>query len=709
MHTIISRLLGIREQSVKNTLSLFSEGATVPFIARYRKEVTGNLDETQIRAIHDKQKYFIDLNERKTTILNTISEQGKLTDQLKKAIDETLSKTELEDIYLPYKPKRKTKAVIAEEKGLGPLAEKIFKQSDFSGDIHAIAKPFINDQVPDTESAIQGALDIIAEKINVDTQLRKNLRTLFLNEGKIQSTVAKTKKGEPSKFEMYYDFEESLSSIPSHRFLAITRGEKEKFLTVQFVVPEEKILTIISGKYIKNKNSIFYESLKTAIEDSFKRLLYPSLSSDVRKLLKEKSDDEAITTFAKNLRQLLLASPLGTNPVIALDPGFRTGIKVSVLDATGKLLHNTAIYPVAPHNEKEKSFMVLNELIAKYSIRYIALGNGTASRETESFINEYKNKFAQKIDCVVVNEAGASVYSVSDTAREEFPDYDATVRGAISIGRRLQDPLAELVKIDPKSIGVGQYQHDVNQTLLKQKLDEEVEHCVNLVGVDINTASKALLSYVAGIGKSLASQIVEYRNTNGTFQNRRNFLKIPKFGKKAFEQSAGFLRIKTGDNPLDSSAIHPETYPIVKTILSDLKTDIKNLMGNDRLIESINIKNYYTSSFAKETLEDIINELKKPGLDPRTQYKPVEFDENIKEITDLKEGMILTGIITNITNFGAFVDIGVHQDGLVHISHLANKFVKDPCDIVKVGQHVKTKVLTVDPERKRIALSLKDL
>ena len=709
MYTIISRLLGIKDQSVKKTLALFAEGATVPFIARYRKEVTGNLDETQIRAIHDKQKYIIELNERKETILNTISEQGLLTDKLKNEINKTLSKTELEDIYLPYKPKRKTKAVIAEEKGLAPLAERILKQSDCSGSINSIAKPFINDKVPDVESAIQGASDIIAEKINVDAQLRKNLRNLFIKEGKIKSAVTKNKKGEPSKFEMYYDFEEPLNSIPSHRFLAITRGEKEKFLTVQLTVPDEKFITIISNKYVTNKNTIFYKIIKNAVEDCFKRLLFPSLSSDIKKTLKEKSDEEAIKTFAKNLRQLLLASPLGAKPIITLDPGFRTGIKVAVLDETGKPLYNTAIYPVEPHNKKEESFTILNELIKKYSIDYIALGNGTASRETESFINEYKANFRSKINCVVVNESGASVYSVSDTARDEFPNYDATVRGSISIGRRLQDPLAELVKIDPKSIGVGQYQHDVNQTLLKQKLDEEVEHCVNLVGVDVNTASTALLAYVAGIGKSLAGEIVEYRNQHGSFKNRKNFLKVPRYGKKAFEQSAGFLRIKTGDNPLDTSAIHPETYPIVKKILTDLKTDIKTIMGNDPLIGSINIQNYYTSNFAQQTLQDIISELKKPGLDPRTQYKPVDFDANIKKITDLKEGMVLTGIITNITNFGAFVDIGVHQDGLVHISHLANKFIKDPCDVVKVGQHVKTKVLSVDPQKKRIALSLKDL
>ncbi|MCD6460070.1 RNA-binding transcriptional accessory protein [bacterium] len=710
MQVIISQLLGISEKSVKNTLSLFAEGATVPFIARYRKEVTGNLNEIQIRSIQDKQKYLIEINERKQTILNTIADQRLLTNKIKKTINDTLSKTELEDIYLPFKPKRKTKAKIAEEKGLLPLADRILRQKDFSGKISDIIPPFLNENVPDIESALQGASDIIAEKINMDTYLRKTLRNLFFKEGKIKSTVSKTKKNKPSKFEMYYDFEESAASIPSHRFLAIMRGENEKILTVKWIIPEEKFLNIISDKYIYSTNNIFYTTIKKAVEDSFKRLLYPSLSSDIKKMLKEKSDEEAVKTFAKNLRQLLLASPLGTKPIIALDPGFRTGIKLVVLDATGKPLHNTAIYPIAPHNKKEDSSAVLNKLIEKFSIKYIALGNGTASRETEAFINEYKNIFGKKnIACIVVNEAGASIYSVSDTAGEEFLDYDATVRGAISIGRRLQDPLAELVKIDPKSIGVGQYQHDVNQTLLKQKLDEEVEHCVNLVGVDVNTASKALLSYVAGIGKSLAAEIVSYRNKHGKFQNRKQFLKIPKYGKKAFEQSAGFLRIKAGNNPLDSSAIHPETYSIVEKILSDLKTDIKTVMGNDRLIESINIKKYFTSNFAEQTLKDIISELKKPGLDPRTQYSPIEFDDNIRTISDLKEGMVLTGIITNITNFGAFVDLGVHKDALVHISHLADKFVKDPCDIVKVGQQVKAKVLSVDAGRKRIALSLKGL
>ncbi len=706
---IISVKLSVPVTAVRNTLDLLSNGSTVPFITRYRKEATGNLDEQQIRSIKDQQHYLNELQERKNTILKSIEEQGLLTGDLKNTIRNTLSKTELEDIYLPYKPKRKTRAVIAKEKGLTPLACRMLAQRDTQGNIVDIVKPFLNKSVPCLECALQGAKDIIAEQINEDANLRKRLRSIFSARGNISSSVKKDKKGQSSKYEMYYDFKEPAGKIPSHRMLAIFRGETEGFLNVKLDVPAEQIISEISKRVIRNKSCLFYPHLQDAVQESFKRLLYPSLTTDIRKELKDKSDLFAVSTFAKNLRHLLLAPPLGAKPLIALDPGFRSGIKVVVLDAVGNLVHHTVLYPLAPHNKEEESFGIIHELITNYSIRYIAVGNGTASRETESFIKKYQDNFSAHIECVMVNESGASVYSVSDCARDEFPDLDATVRGAVSIGRRLQDPLAELVKIDPKSLGVGQYQHDVNQTLLKQKLADEVEHCVNSVGVDLNTASEALLSYVAGIGKGLARNIVVHRNKKGTFRNRKELMNVPKFGAKAFEQSAGFLRIRNGSNPLDCSAIHPESYAIVNRILADLGTDIKTLMGNDKLIASIDKQKYITAKAGMETISDIIRELRKPGIDPRDTFSKTEFRDEVKSISDLKEDMILPGIVTNVTHFGAFVDIGVHQDGLVHISQLADQYVTDPCEVISVGQRVDVRVMSVDMERKRIALSRKKL
>ncbi len=703
----ISRKLSINVVSVSNTLKLLEGGATVPFIARYRKEVTKNLDEVQIRQIRDTHQYLVDLEERKQTILNSIDEQGKLTSDLKQKILSEDSKTALEDIYLPYKRKRKTRASIAIENGLEPLADLMMEQSNLSGTIEKIVSPFINDNIPDADRALQGARDIVAERINIDSQIRAWLRSIFLSEGIIKTTVNKKEIESASKYQMYFDYQEPIKKIPSHRLLAVFRGESEGFLKIKFLVPDEKMISLVSGKYLKNNNAFFKKDIQVAINDSLQRLILPSITTDVRQSMKEKADIFAVSTFSKNLRQLLLASPLGSKSLIALDPGFRTGIKLVVIDATGKLMFNSAIYPLPPHNKPDEAFELIDRLFLEHDIAFIAVGNGTAGRETESFVKEYISNYRRSVECVMVNEAGASVFSVSDTAREEFPDLDATVRGAVSIGRRLQDPLAELVKIDPKSLGVGQYQHDVNQVLLKNKLDEEVEHCVNLVGVDLNTASQSLLSYVSGIGKTLAKNIVEHRNKNGLFRSRDQVKDVSKFGPKSFEQSAGFLRIRKGSNPLDSSAIHPESYGIVKRMLTDLNTDINCIMGNDALIKSVEAEKYFTEQAGKETVEDILAELHKPGLDPREEFQSVKFLDHIREITDLKEGMVLPGIATNIADFGVFVDLGVHQDGLIHISQLSDSFVKDPCDVVKIGQNLKVKVLAVDVARKRISLSLR--
>ncbi len=707
---LITTELSLDTIQVKNTINLISGGATVPFIARYRKEITRNLDEQQIRAVKDRFDYYTELNQRKETILKSIDEQGKLTDELKSKILGTYSKTELEDIYLPYKPSRKTRASIARENGLEPLAQRILAQNDIAGaDINAITKPYLNDKVPDTESALKGAQDIIADIINVNPKIRDTARKLILAEGKIGSALAKNKKDESGKYQIYTDFQENIKSIPSHRILAVYRGENEGILTIKWILPEEKILDCVRREYIINRKSVFLPLIEDAARDCLDRLLLPSITTEIKNGLKEKADSVAIETFSKNLREILLSAPLGEQPVIALDPGFRTGIKLAVLNAQGNLLYNSAIYPLEPHNKKGESLELIDQLIEKFAVKYIAVGNGTASRETEQFVLDYKKVSGKQVQCVVVNESGASVYSVSDTAREEFPEFDATVRGAISIGRRLQDPLAELVKIEPKSLGVGQYQHDVNQNLLKQKLDEEVEHCVNLVGVDVNTASAPLLSYIAGIGNTVARNIVEYRKENGRFMARKDLLKVPKLGPKVFEQSAGFLRIKGGNNPLDSSAIHPESYTVVEKILRALNTDIATLMGNENLVRSIKIDDFITDIAGKETLADIKSELLKPGLDPRDTFQEAGFYDHIRSITDLEPGMVLPAIITNVTAFGAFADLGVHESGLIHISELADKYIKEPSEVVKPGQKVKVRVLSVDVARKRIALSLKQV
>ncbi|MDX9701843.1 MAG: Tex family protein [Candidatus Auribacterota bacterium] len=707
--TQISRDIGISGSSVAKTLSLLDSGATVPFIARYRKEMTGNLDETLIRTIQEKQKYYIEIQERKNTIIASIEEQGKLTPQLKEKIEATLSKTELEDIYLPFKPKRKTRASIAKDKGLEPLADIFLEKQNLKGSLDTIAQPFINDQVPTVQSAVQGAEDIIAERISEDASLRKILRALLWRQSKICSKAKKDFIAQKTKFEMYYDFEEPVRSIPSHRSLAMFRGENEGVLQLTIDAPENACLSEIRIRYMRNPSGFFTDIINDAITDGLRRLLLPSLTNEIRAEMKDKADLFAIETFAKNLRQLLLASPLGAKPVLALDPGFRTGIKTVALNDTGKLVHNTVIYPLEPHNKIDQAEVIIKKLVDQYDVKHIAVGNGTASRETESFLLQCKEKFCLSCEIVVVNESGASVYSVSDCAREEFPDLDATVRGAVSIGRRLQDPLAELVKIDPKSLGVGQYQHDVNQKLLKQKLDDEVEHCVNLVGVDLNTSSEALLSYTAGIGKTLARNIIKYRNEHGSFDRKQDLLNVTKFGQKAFEQAAGFLRIRGGDNPLDASGIHPESYGIVEKILADLTISIDELIGNERLINSIDIKRYTSNTAGTETVADIISELRKPGHDPRPPYEPLNFNENIRTLDDIREGMILPGVVTNVAHFGAFVDVGVHQDGLIHISQLSDNYVSDPNDIVKVGDRVSVKVVSVDRERKRLSLSMKDM
>ncbi len=705
----ISRDLSLSGASVSKTINLLDSGATVPFIARYRKEMTGNLDETQIRAIHEKQQYYQELQDRKNTIISSIDEQGKLTPELKQKIDATLSKTELEDIYLPFKPKRKTRASIARAKGLESLADFIMEKQNFKGDPQPIVQPYINDEVPSDNDALLGAQDIIAERISEDASLRKNLRSLLWRQANISSKVKKDFVGQKTKFDMYYSFEEPVRSIPSHRLLAMLRGENEGVLQVSIIAPEDTCIKEIQKQYLRSSSGTFIKNMNDAISDGLTRLLLPSLANEIRGEMKEKADLFAIETFAKNLRQLLLASPLGTKPVLALDPGFRTGIKTVVIDQTGKLLHNTVIYPLEPHKKTDEAAHIVQELIQQYSIQHIAVGNGTASRETESFLYWCTKQFSLSCEIVVVNESGASIYSVSDCAREEFPDLDATVRGAVSIGRRLQDPLAELVKIEPKSMGVGQYQHDVNQKLLKQKLDDEVEHCVNAVGVDLNTASEALLGYTAGIGKTIAKNIISYRNEHGSFADKKDLLNVPKLGPKAFEQAAGFLRIREGSNPLDASGIHPESYHIVKRMLRDLNMSITTLIGNEQVLNKIDLQSYTSDTTGMETMRDIVDELRKPGHDPRPPYEPVKFNDTVHTLEDVKEGMVLPGVITNVTHFGAFVDVGVHQDGLVHISQLSDKYISDPCDVVKVGDRVTVKVTSVEIERKRLALSMKNM
>ncbi len=702
--TLITAELGIPTNKIKSTLSLLEDGATIPFIARYRKEVTGSLDEVQIADIQKEYKKLTDLDKRRETILAAIEEQGKLTLELKKRIETCWNPTELEDIYLPYKQKRKTRASVAKEKGLEPLAQRLFEQKDEQ--LQHLAESYLNDKVSSTEEALQGARDIIAEWINEDEKARGKVRYAFKKEAVIASKVARNKEEEGSKFKDYFDFQEALKTCPSHRLLAIRRGEDEGFLRVSISPDEEMTLYHLEKYFIKN-NSAAALQVKEALKDAYKRLLSPSIETEYRNLSKEKADAEAIDVFVENLRQLLLSAPLGQKRVLAVDPGYRTGCKVVCLDESGTLLANSTIYPHPPQNDQYGAMQELTHLVDKFDIEAISVGNGTASKETMQFCNGVD--FGTKIQVFMVNEAGASIYSASAIAREEFPDHDVTVRGAVSIGRRLMDPLAELVKIDAKSIGVGQYQHDVNQTKLKESLDRVVESCVNSVGINLNTASKHLLTYVSGLGPTLAQNIVNYRKENGLFESRAQLKKVPRMGAKAFEQSAGFLRIRDAKNPLDNTAVHPERYALVKQMASDYSKNISDLLKDKSIQKSINLKKYVSEEVGLPTLNDIINELDKPGLDPRGKAQPFEFAKGINTINDLNIGMVVPGIITNITNFGAFVDIGIKGDGLVHISQLANKFVKNPADVVSLNQKVMVKIVDIDVPRKRVNLSMKEV
>lgn len=695
----IAGKLGLRVQHVEAVLNLFAEGATIPFIARYRKDKTGAMDEVQIQNVQDEAKFLKEFTERKAFIEKAITEQSKMTEALQAKIDKATTLAELEDIYLPYKPKRKTKAQTARENGLEPLALRILEQKDI--ELSGEAEGFINDNVKSIDEALQGARDIIAETVNEDAQVRAKMRKLFEDTATLQSKVITEKEAEAVKYKDYFDFSEPISKIPSHRILAILRGFLEGFLRISIGPVEEEGIETIERQYITGSLNPSVEQVKKAIKDAYRRLLQPSLESEFRTGLKGRGDEEAITVFAENLRQLLLSSPLGSKRILAIDPGYRTGCKVVCLDEKGELQHNDLIF-VHENNKLLDSEYKVRDLVAKYKIEAFAIGDGTAGRETEQFIK----KLNLGLPVFLVNEDGASVYSASEIAREEFPDKDVTVRGAVSIGRRLIDPLAELVKIDPKSIGVGQYQHDVNQFRLKERLDQTVVSCVNAVGVNLNTASKHLLSYVSGIGGTLAENIVKYRNEIGRFSSRQQLLKVPRLGGKAFEQCAGFLRIKEGEQPLDSSAVHPEVYPIVEKMAADLGVEIKALIGNETQIKSIDAKKYVTEQFGEHTVKDILNELRKPGLDPRSEVQQFEF-ANIYSISDVSVGMVVPGIVTNITRFGAFVDIGVKQDGLVHVSEISHNYITDPNEALKLNDKVMVKVMEVDVPRARIALSIK--
>lgn len=700
----ISKELSQSLKHVRAVAELLSEGATIPFISRYRKEMTGSMDEVMIATIRDRIDQLRELDKRREAVISSIEKQGKLTPELMGQIVNAQTLAELEDIYLPYRPKRKTRASVAKEKGLEPLALKIFEQEKFNLD--AFAETFISTEkgVADLQEALDGARDIIAEWVSENPDARKRLRELFWAEGKVASKVLKGKETDGQKFKDYFEWSEPIAKAPSHRLLALRRGEKEGFLSLDIIPDEDSAVSVLQRQFVKSENSAS-EQVTLAIKDSYKRLLRPSLETEIRMESKMKADEEAIKVFASNLKELLLSAPLGQKNVLALDPGFRSGCKVVCLDRQGKLIHHDVIYPHEPQRESTKSAMLIKSLCEKYAIEAIAIGNGTASRETESFVKAIG--LSNKIIIVMVNESGASVYSASDVAREEFPDKDVTVRGAVSIGRRLVDPLAELVKIDAKSIGVGQYQHDVDQAKLKQGLDDVVISCVNSVGVEVNTASKELLSYVSGLSPALAKNIVEYRNQNGPFKSREGLMKVSRFGEKVFEQAAGFLRIHEAENPLDASSVHPESYPIVNQMAKDLNCSIKDLMTSSELRKQLDLKKYITEKTGLPTLTDILTELEKPGRDPRKVFEVFNFTEGVNTIADLKIGMSLPGIVTNVTNFGAFVDIGVHQDGLVHISHLADKFIKDPKEAVSVQQKVKVTVVEVDVERKRIGLSMK--
>lgn len=704
---MIATALKLPVHRVENTLKLLQGGATIPFISRYRKEATGGLDEVQIGDIHTRYEKLCELAKRKETVLSTIEEQGKLTDTLRERISNCWDATELEDIYLPFKPKRKTRAEAARQKGLEPLAMLLLMQRE--NNLSAWVRQFVKGDVKDEEDALKGARDIIAEQVNEDERARNLIRNQFSRQAMITSKVVKGKEKEEAalKYRDYFDFCEPLKKCTSHRLLAIRRGEAEGILKVSITPDDESACTERLERQYVHGNGECSAQVAEAVNDAYKRLLKPAIETEFSALSKEKADEEAIRVFAENLRQLLLAPPLGQKRTMGIDPGYRTGCKVVCLDAQGTLLHNEAIYPHPPKSETALAGRKLVKLVEQYKIEAIAIGNGTASRETERFVTS--QRYDREVQVFVVSEDGASIYSASKIARDEFPEYDVTVRGAVSIGRRLMDPLAELVKIDAKSIGVGQYQHDVDQSKLKASLDQTVESCVNLVGVNVNTASKHLLTYVSGLGPTLAQNIVDYRTENGAFHSRKELLKVPRMGAKAFEQCAGFLRIPQADNPLDNSAVHPESYAIVEKMAKDLKCSVADLIKNKELRSQIDIKNYVTDTVGLPTLTDILQELDKPGRDPRQKIQVFEFDKNVQTIDDLREGMELPGIINNITNFGCFVDIGIKENGLVHISQLADKFVSDPTTVVSMHQHVRVRVLSIDHERKRIQLTMKGL
>lgn len=699
---LVAAKTGISKRQVMAVVHLLEQGATIPFIARYRKEVTGNLDEEQIALVQTEHERFSEIAHRKESILSSIESQGQLSAELKKAIESTWDASVLEDLYLPYKPKKRTRAMIARENGLEPLSQFIFKQA--FGSVEFEAAKYLNDKVASVEEALQGARDIIAETVNENTEARERIRQVFAHEAVITSKLVKTKKEEAAKYEDYFDYSEKLSKCPSHRLLAIRRAEREGLLRVDISPSEEKSLEILQRQFVKNRTECA-QQVSRAVEDAYKRLLKPSIENEFASNSKMLADVQAIEVFRNNLRQLLLSPPLGEKRVLAIDPGYRTGCKVVCLDEQGNLLHNETIYPHKPQEERAQASKKLISLVSQYKIEVIAVGNGTAGRETEMFLKRLT--FDRDLKVFMVSEDGASVYSASAVAREEFPQYDVTVRGAVSIGRRLVDPLAELVKIDPKSIGVGQYQHDVDQKLLKDSLDRTVESCVNSVGVNLNTASKHLLTYISGLGPVLAQNIVDYRKENGAFLTRDQLKKVTRLGPKAFEQAAGFLRIRDAANPLDNTAVHPESYHIVEKMAADLNCTVHQLISDKSLRASIRLENYVSGNVGLPTLTDIMHELEKPGLDPRQKAKVLEFAAGIHSIDDLHEGMELPGIITNITNFGAFVDIGIKQNGLIHISNMADRFIKDPNEIVKIHQHVSVRIIGIDKQKGRIQLSLR--
>ena len=706
MHIPFSKIasaLAISENQVRRTIALLDEGATIPFISRYRKEMTGSLDEVQVAKIRDMRDQFLELEKRREAILKSLLELGKLSPELEKAVKQAETLAKLEDIYLPYKPKRKTRAMAAREKGLQGLADQLFLQRLVAP--IELAKSFVNPQkeVKNAEEALAGARDILAEQMMETSEAREDARRLFAKKTQVKSKVAKGKQEVGMKYKDYFDWSESLHQAPSHRVLALLRGENEGILQISLSGPDDEVLERLERRFVTGRNACA-QQVEMAIQDGYKRLLFPAMETEMRADAKKRADEEAIRVFAENMRQLLLAAPLGQKRLLAIDPGFRTGCKVVCLSKQGTLIDNTTIYPHTGPGQAQEAVNSLQTWIKKYEIEAIAIGNGTAGRETEAFV---KSLPTDKIPIIMVNESGASIYSASDIAREEFPDKDITVRGAVSIGRRLMDPLAELVKIDPKSIGVGQYQHDVDQKKLQSSLDDTVISCVNAVGVELNTASKQILSYISGLGPQLAQNIIDYRVKNGPFTSRAELKKVARLGEKAYEQAAGFLRIHQAKNPLDASAVHPERYPIVEKMAKDLQCKVSDLLAQDTLRKQIQIQRYVSEEVGIPTLSDIIQELAKPGRDPREQFEAFAFSEGINEIKDLRIGMKLPGIVTNITNFGAFVDIGVHQDGLVHVSQLANQFVKDPNDIVKVNQKVMVTITEIDIARKRIALSMK--